>query len=243
MKPTALNSWNTVIFKERTGYYGWAMYANTGTNRPSANNFTSTDNDIRGTARSPAGAWTHLAATYDGAVLALYVNGVAGRVDGRQRRDHRQHRRPADRRQHDLGRVLQRPDRRGARLQPRAPRHGDPDRHEPAGHAPDTTPPTTPTNFVRTGGSYTTIATSWDRLPTPSASRSTTSARTALHPARNQVAQTTGTTLHLHRPHLQHEPQPRGRGDRRSGQRLGARAADRLDGRLRHARLRPLRRR
>ena len=52
------------------------MYANTGTNRPSANNFTSTDNDIRGTAQVPAGAWTHLAATYDGAELALYVNGA-----------------------------------------------------------------------------------------------------------------------------------------------------------------------
>ncbi len=76
VKPTVVASWNTVVFKERTGYYGWAMYANTGTNRPSANNFTSTDNDIRGTAQVAAGAWTYLTATYDGAVLALYVNGV-----------------------------------------------------------------------------------------------------------------------------------------------------------------------
>src|SRR5207342_2184403 len=76
VKPTALASWNTAVFKERTGYYGWALYVNTGTNRPSANNFTSGDNDIRGTAQVAANAWTHLAATYDGTVLALYVNGT-----------------------------------------------------------------------------------------------------------------------------------------------------------------------
>ena len=50
VKPTALSSWNTVIFKERTGFYAEALYANTGSNRPSANAYTSVDNDVRGTA-------------------------------------------------------------------------------------------------------------------------------------------------------------------------------------------------
>ena len=47
VKPTALSSWNTVVFKERTGFYAEALYANTGSNRPSANAYTSIDNDVR----------------------------------------------------------------------------------------------------------------------------------------------------------------------------------------------------
>jgi fibronectin type 3 domain-containing protein len=76
VRPASLSSWNTVIFKERPGYYAYALYANTGTNRPSGNLYNSGDRDIRGTAQLPLNTWTHLAATYDGAVLALYVNGV-----------------------------------------------------------------------------------------------------------------------------------------------------------------------
>ena len=76
VKPTSLGSWNTVVFKERPGYYAYALYANTGTNRPSANIFTSGDNDIRGTAQLPVNAWSHVAMTYDGNMLTLYVNGV-----------------------------------------------------------------------------------------------------------------------------------------------------------------------
>ncbi len=76
VKPTSLGSWNTVVFKERPSYYAYALYANTGTNRPSANVFTSVDNDTRGTAQLPLNAWSHLAMTYDGNMLTLYVNGV-----------------------------------------------------------------------------------------------------------------------------------------------------------------------
>ena len=78
VKPTTLSTgdWNTVIFKERPGYYGWGIYANTGSNRPSGNLFASADYDLRGTAQVALNTWTHLAATYNGAVLVLYVNGV-----------------------------------------------------------------------------------------------------------------------------------------------------------------------
>ena len=46
------------------------------TNRPSAHVFTSAENDTRGTAQLAASTWTHLAATYDGSTLRLYVNGT-----------------------------------------------------------------------------------------------------------------------------------------------------------------------
>jgi len=77
VKPTSLSNWSTVVFKERTGYYAEALYANTDNNRPSANVFTSGDNDLRGTAQLALGTWTHLAATYNGSALTLYVNGAA----------------------------------------------------------------------------------------------------------------------------------------------------------------------
>ena len=79
VNPSSLTTsgWNTVVLKERPGYYAYALYGNTGTNRPSANAFVgSTDADTRGTAQIPSNAWTHLAATYDGTTLALYVNGT-----------------------------------------------------------------------------------------------------------------------------------------------------------------------
>jgi hypothetical protein len=46
VNPSSLGSWNTVVFKERPSYYAYALYANTGTNRPSANAMVgSTDAD------------------------------------------------------------------------------------------------------------------------------------------------------------------------------------------------------
>jgi fibronectin type 3 domain-containing protein len=76
VRPTALSSWNTVVLKERPGYYAYALYANTGTSRPSGNVFTTSDFDVRGSAAVAANAWTHLAATYNGSSLVLYVNGT-----------------------------------------------------------------------------------------------------------------------------------------------------------------------
>jgi fibronectin type 3 domain-containing protein len=75
VKPVTLGDWNTVVFKERPGFYAAALYANTDTNKPSANVFTTVDHDLRGTSQLPLNAWTHLAATYNGSTLALYANG------------------------------------------------------------------------------------------------------------------------------------------------------------------------
>ena len=75
--PTALASkWRTVLLKEAPGALRYGLYANTSTKRPSGNVFTSAGFDTRGPAQLPVNAWTHLASTWDGSTLRLYVGGT-----------------------------------------------------------------------------------------------------------------------------------------------------------------------
>ena len=131
MRPTALSDWRTVILKERTGFYAYALYGSTDNNRPSGHVFTNADRELRGPAALPVNAWSHLAATYNGSTLRAVRQRRAGRVEAATGNIAANTGAAADRRQHDLGRVLQRPDRRGADLQPRAERDRDPGRHGP----------------------------------------------------------------------------------------------------------------
>ena len=58
VRPATVNGWDTVMLKERTGYYGWALYANTDSNRPSANVYTAADHELlHGTAVLAANTW------------------------------------------------------------------------------------------------------------------------------------------------------------------------------------------
>jgi hypothetical protein len=76
--PTASGSqWRTVLMKQRTGGLSYALYSNDDGNRPQAFSRTgSGELGTRGTATLPLNTWSHLAATYSGSTMRLYVNGV-----------------------------------------------------------------------------------------------------------------------------------------------------------------------
>jgi hypothetical protein len=77
--PTASGggSWRNVIIKQRPNGEVYNLYSNADTNVPvvyAARSGSLTD--ARGTAALPLNTWKHLATTYDGATLRLYVDGV-----------------------------------------------------------------------------------------------------------------------------------------------------------------------
>jgi fibronectin type 3 domain-containing protein len=81
VRPTALgNSWRTVVFKESSSV-AYSLYAHDGSAAPVTEIVTGgAFRNARGTAALPLNAWSHLAATYDGAALRLYVNGALVRT-------------------------------------------------------------------------------------------------------------------------------------------------------------------
>ena len=136
---------------------------------------------------------------WDGATARLYVNGTQAATS----RD-RRHRRglvvaAAHRRQHDLGRVLRRPDRRGADLQPRADRRRDRHRHEHAGRAAGHAGADRARRNLTATGSLTSAQLELDRRrpTTPAWPATTSTARRSpgfTPSAANRIAQPTGTS-------------------------------------------------
>ena len=76
VRPTATTNWRSVIFKEADGGLAYSLYANTDQDVPHVHVGNGGDWGADGTQALDPNAWTHLAATYDGEIVRLYVDGV-----------------------------------------------------------------------------------------------------------------------------------------------------------------------
>jgi Concanavalin A-like lectin/glucanases superfamily/Domain of unknown function (DUF1929)/Bacterial Ig domain/Purple acid Phosphatase, N-terminal domain len=78
VRPAANTGWRTVLMKERPAGMSYGLYGYDDSGRPPAvyGNYGGTDVSAGGGTALALNTWSHLAGTYDGTTMRLYVNGV-----------------------------------------------------------------------------------------------------------------------------------------------------------------------
>lgn len=84
VRPQTVSNWRTVVMKQYASDLAYALMAGSYADRPHVVIHTSGEVGTGGTASLPLNTWSHLATTYDGTTLRLWVNGaqVAQRAAG-----------------------------------------------------------------------------------------------------------------------------------------------------------------
>ena len=74
--PTASSGWRTVVLKEAPSGLAYSLYSHNNGNRPAGYVRIGSDVALNGSAALALNTWSHLAFTFDGASMKLYINGV-----------------------------------------------------------------------------------------------------------------------------------------------------------------------
>ena len=82
VNPSSGTGWRTVALKESGSGLVYSLYSANGASRPAGFVHTSGDMPLNGTAAVATYAWTHIAFTYDGTAMRMFVNGLQVSMSG-----------------------------------------------------------------------------------------------------------------------------------------------------------------